>query len=354
MTDPDTQTITLGKSITDNGNNTYSLTDTVTVKKVDWYTNYSSYTNYYICKDLTSTTCDSKYLISSTNNYQIRYDDTFKYMYGNDVTWDGTKYTLTDTYISTSSWNSDRTTLAKKYHYTCLNTTGECTDVYYIHYFGFDNTIYYLKLSSGKNIEDAKNEMFTNTTDSKMKQTIDSWYSQNMTAYTSKLEDTIWCNDRTLYSGSLAGKDVDAGTGYSYFSANNRIITKRSPSVECSNESRDGFTVSTSSGGNGKLTYPVGLLTADEVMLAGGRNANNSNYYLYTGQYYWALSPSGFSNFDASGFSVSSNGSLYVNNVYTGYYVGSGGVRPSVSLAPGTRTSEGDGTVNSPYVIEED
>ena len=86
-----------------------------------------------MCKDLTSTICDSKYLIYSTNNYQITYDNTFKYIYGNDVIWDGTKYTLTDTYTSTSGWLTDRTTAAKKYHYTCLNTTGECTDVYYIH-----------------------------------------------------------------------------------------------------------------------------------------------------------------------------------------------------------------------------
>ena len=347
VTDPDTQTITLGKGITDNGNNTYSLTDTVTVKKADWFTSYSTFEDYYICKDLTSTTCDSKYLITSTDNSSIEYDDTFKYVYGNDVTWDGTKYILTDIYTSTNGWSIDRTTVAKKYHYTCFNTTGECTDVYYIHYFGYDFTIYYLKLSFGKNIEDAKKEMFTNTTDSTMKKAIDSWYSQNMTAYTEKLEDTIFCNDRTLYSGSLAGKDVDAGTDYSRFSAYNRTEIKYNPSVECSNKNRDGFTVLTSSGGNGKLTYPVGLLTADEVMLAGGRNANNSNYYLYTGQYYWLLSP-----FESS---------KYANNffVYSGIHypieiVGNSfGVRPSVSLAKGIRYSSGDGTVYYPYVIEE-
>ena len=352
-TDPATQTITLGKNITDNGNNTYTLTDTVTVKRVDWYTNYSTYKNYYMCKDLTSTICDSKYLIYSTNNYQIRYDDTFKYVYGNDVTWNGSKYTLTDTYTSTSGWSTDRTTAAKKYHYTCLNTTGECTDVYYIHYFGNSSNIYYLKLSSGKNIEDAKNEMFTNTTDSTIKKAIDNWYSQNMTSYTSKLEDTIFCNDRTLYSGSLAGKDVDAGTGYSSFSVNNRI-KKYSPSVECPNESRDGFTVSTSSGGNGKLTYPVGLLTADEVMLAGERSTYitiNSNYYLYSASWYWLLSPLHFTDIDACFFSVFYEGGL------GGYAYATDsprGVRPSIVLSKGTRYSSGDGTVYYPYVIEEE
>ena len=205
-----------------------------------------------------------------------------------------------------------------------------------------------MTLSSGKNIEDAKNEMFTNTTDSTIKKAIDTWYRKNMTAYTEKLEDTTWCNDRTLYSGSLVGKDVDAGTDFSYFSAYNRIRTY-SPSVECSNESRDGFTVSTSSGGNGKLTYPVGLLTADEVMLAGERNANNSNCYLYTGQYYWALSPSYFYINSARGFFVYSNDGLKYNYVGVSY-----GVRPSIVLSKGTRYSFGDGSFTNPYVIEED
>ena len=349
ITDPSAQTITLGKGITDNGNNTYTLTDTVIVKKTDWYTNYNSYKSYYMCKDLTSTTCDSKYLITSTGKSSITYDNTFKFVYGNDVTWNGTRYTLTDTYTSTSGWNSDITTLAKKYHYTCLNTTGKCTDVYYINYFGDDTGIYYLTLSSGKNIEDAKNEMFTNTTDSTIKQTIDSWYKANMTAYTEKIEDTIWCNDRTFTSGSLAGKDKDGGTGYSIFGAYNRIHTY-SPSVECPNKSRDGFTVSTSSGGNGMLTYPVGLLTADEVMLAGGKSTSNSNYYLYTGRFYWLMSPALFRDYNALDFDVSSLGDLH--NVYMGDFPLR--ARPSVSLAKGTRYSTGDGSFTDPYVIEED
>ena len=351
VTDLATQTITLGKGITDNGNNTYTLTDVVTVKKVDWYTNYSTYKNYYVCKDLTSTTCDGKYIIASTDNYRIIYDDTLKYVYGNDVTWDGSKYILTDTYTSTSDWNSDKTTLAKRYHYTCLNTTGECRDVYYIHYFGSNTTIYSLKLSSGKNIEDAKNEMFTNTTDSTIKKAIDTWYSQNMTSYTEKLEDAIWCNDRTLYSGSLAGKDTDAGTKHSYFSAFNRFWKTRKPSIECPNKSRDGFTVSASSGGNGKLTYPVGLLTMDEVMLAGGRNAYNPSYYLHTGQRYWLLSPSYYSSdgYYSYAFYVSSNPTLGDQQVDS-----ASRVRPSIVLSKGTRYLSGVGTVYYPYVIEEE
>ncbi len=353
--DPTTQIVSLGKGVRDNGDNTYTLTDVVTVKRTDWAENYKLYKDYYICKDLTSTTCDGKYRVLVTNNYQITYDRTFNFLYGNDVTWDGTKYTLVDTYTSLNTWATDRIAAAKKYHYTCLNTTGECTKVYYIYYFGTYaySDLYYLTLSSGKNIEDCKDDMFTNSSNSIMKQTIDTWYKNNMISYTEKLEDTIWCNDRTLYSGPLVGKDFDSGTSwedYSNFGAYDSIRVLYSPSVECPNESRDGFSVSTDSGGNGALTYPIGLLTADEVMLAGGTSSSNSKYYLYTGKSYSSFSPAAYnysygSRGPASIFYVEDDGML------SNYYSSGGGVRPSISLTRGTRAIGGDGTVNNPYIV---
>lgn len=111
---------------------------------------------------LKGTTCEDIRVISSTSSSQFTYDKTYNYVYGNDISWDGSKYTLTDTFTSTNSWETDKTTIAKKYHYTCLNTTGECDKVYYIHYFGYNSYIYYLTLSSGKNIETTKDEMFSN------------------------------------------------------------------------------------------------------------------------------------------------------------------------------------------------
>ena len=350
-TDPTTQTITLGKGTTDNGDGTYSLTSVVTMKKIDWYTKYSIYNSYYICKDLTNTTCDGKYPITATLTYQITYERTFNFIYGNDVTWDGTKYTLIDTYTSRNTWSTDLTTVVKKYHYTCLNTIGECDQVYYIYYFAYHSRyfpyIYYLPFSSGKDIETAKVEMFQNLIDSTIKKTIDSWYQTNMTDYTGKLEDTIWCNDRTLHSGALVGKDTE-GSGTPYFNVRYRTMEVESPSIECLNESRDGFTVSTASGGNGALNYPVGLLTADEVLLAGG-SGSNSKYYLYTGVWYWTMSPAYFAyyGYGASNIPIDSDGQIWNYRVNNSSY----GVRPSVSLAPGTRYIDGDGTADNPFVI---
>lgn len=122
-------------------------------------------------------------------------------IYGNDMIWDGSQYTLVDT-IESNDWANDKLNLAKRYHYTCLSADNTCDSVYYIHFFGDSTVIYYLTLNQGNNIEDIKNEMFANTTDSTIKTMLDVWYSENMIEYTKYLEDTVWCNDRKFFSGS--------------------------------------------------------------------------------------------------------------------------------------------------------
>ena len=347
----DSQKIVVSATKTNNADGTYTLSEPLEVLKKDWFANYSKYKNYYVCNDLTSTTCSPMAQITSTSNYQVTRLETIGFVYGNDVSWDGTNYTLVDTIKSNGGWSTDRTNLATKYHYTCLDTDGVCTSVYYIHYFGNSSTIYYLTLKDGKNIEVAKDEMFTNdknSTSSDIKQQVDSWYAANMTEYTDKLEDTIWCNDRTFYSGTLKSKDTSS-TSNSYFGGYGRNGTSPyKPSVTCPEPTRDGFTVNQETGGNGLLKYPVGLLTADELTLAGhGWSGYSSSGYLRTGQYYWSLSPLYFYLNYANGFLVGSSGSLGNYSV-----TNSGGVRPSVSLAPGTKSIDGEGTPESPYIVE--
>ena len=347
----DSQKIVVSATKTNNADGTYTLSEPLEVLKKDWFANYSKYKNYYVCNDLTSTTCSPMAQITSTSNYQVTRLETIGFVYGNDVSWDGTNYTLVDTIKSNGGWSTDRTNLATKYHYTCLDTDGVCTSVYYIHYFGNSSTIYYLTLKDGKNIEVAKDEMFTNdknSTSSDIKQQVDSWYAANMTEYTDKLEDTIWCNDRTFYSGTLKSKDTSS-TSNSYFGGYGRNETSPyKPSVTCPEPTRDGFTVNQKTGGNGLLKYPVGLLTADELTLAGhGWSGYSGSGYLRTGQYYWSLSPRSFGNTGATGFRVGSSGNLI--NIRVDLSLG---VRPSVSLAPGTKHSGGDGTETSPYIVE--
>jgi len=211
-------------------------------------------------------------------------------------------------------------------------------------------------LTDGKKVEDALSEMLDyNTTSSTIKGnnttegTLDYWYYTNIeqAGYSDYIEDTVWCNDRSI--GTLNGWDPNGGstTAYLYFAANTRVYSTREPSLTCSREI-DSFTVSEDNG-NGDLDYPVGLLTADEIMLAGGRGGTaNSTYYLYSGSNYWAGSPHTFHYSYAIEFHVNSTGYLLYYNVLLTY-----GVRPSLSLKRGFKlTGDGDGSVSNPYVVE--
>ena len=264
------------------------------------------------------------------------------YLYGNDVTWDGIKYTLSGETKLSSNWSTDKKTLATKYHYTCFNDTGSCQNVYYISSFENANMPYFLTLKNGKNIEDVKREMFTNTTDSKVKTIIDSWYAYNMTSYTDYLEDTVWCNDRTIDDGPLFGKDKGSVNSSIFASYNRNSRAYRQLTVSCSS-TRDSFTVDTKNG-NGKLTYPVALLTAEEYTLAGSSPFS----YLYTGQHQLSMSPSYYSTNYAAVYYLNSSGTLaakYLSNTNRG-------IRPAVSIRSGVPVTGGDGSVSNPYTVE--
>ena len=266
--------------------------------------------------------------------------------YAPNVTYSNGTYTL----VSKGSYNVEtKSTISgtnlNYHHYTCGSATATtCASVRYVYYVS-SSTAYYITLTNGKKVEDALDEMFTNTNDSAIKTAIDTWYASNMTSYTNKLEDTSYCNDRTIYQ--LNGWNPNGGstTSILYLSPYGRANSTYIPSLTCN--TNDAFTVSASNG-NGKLTYPVGLLTSDEIMLAGGRvGTSNSTYYLYTNQYWWSGSPNYFNNSSAYGFGVPSGGHL------SNYHVRNAiGVRPAVSLKPGTKFSSGDGSYTDPYVVE--
>ena len=128
------------------------------------------------------------------------------------------------------------------------------------------------------------------------------WYYNNITTtgYHQYIADAIYCNDR-----SLGSSGTGIGTTTTYYGAYERLYrnytTDVNPQLTCTNLN-DRFTISTSTlspsdgkGTNKKLKYPVGLITADEVVLAGGTiNTGNQKYYLYTGQGSWTMTPSGY------------------------------------------------------------
>ena len=258
--------------------------------------------------------------------------------YGTGFTWDGTNYTLTSAKVGYDG----------THHYTCNSgaAEGTCSSIRYYYYVSGTKYNFYITLTGGDSIEKAIEKMQTNRNPSNAKTQIDMWYAANMSTVTSKLEDTIWCNDRSI--SSKAGWDPTGNvTGNTlYYSPYDRAYNTNVPSLSCANKN-DTFTVSNGNG-NQKLTYPVALLTSDEITLAGGKGGSSSTFYLASGEYYWSLSPSYFRYNYANGFFVISYGDLdYLGNVNY-----ASGLRPSVSLKPGMPVISGDGTSTSPYVIE--
>ncbi len=206
----------------------------------------------------------------------------------------------------------------------------------------------------------------------------DTWYANNMTSYTSKLEASAgYCNDRTMNtsrswttplseSTTIASTYGTSGQQEYYFGADPRNANAaQAPSLTCGNKYSqiDRSTVDLyryvagSTGVSNQLKYPAALLTADEAAFAGsGYSASTTPYhansFLYSGTYFWLLSPySRLSGGYANGFYLGPNGDLsggYGIVVYT--Y----GVRPSISLTSGTAAVSGTGTATDPWIVNPD
>ena len=155
----------------------------------------------------------------------------------------------------------------------------------------------------------------------------------------------VWCNDRSIYQHNGWDKDSTSNDNL-YFGGRGRNVDSYKPSVECPNIN-DKFTVS-SENGNGKLIYPVALLTVDEATLAGyGVSGYSDKSYLHTNQWWWLMSPNAFSSVNAGGFLGFSAGGLGINTFDFG-----GGIRPSVSLLPGVVVKDGNGSKIRPYEVD--
>ena len=191
--------------------------------------------------------------------------------------------------------------------------------------------------------------MQTNTTDSKIKTTIDTWYANNLADYTDKLEDTIYCNDRSMNTNTNGWIANGGKTNeYLYYGAYGRNAQTYTPSVDCINKN-DAFTVDDTVNGNGALTYPVGLITADEMTLAGSSwSGYYSNNYLKTGRLVWSGSPR---YFYGSGAQLIDDRSISSGS-YSDRVDSSFGVRPLVSIAPETFIQSGEGSQTDPWVLE--
>jgi len=191
----------------------------------------------------------------------------------------------------------------------------------------------------------------TNTNDSTIKTYLDNWYKANIlgTENEQYLVDNVFCNDRSISSSKLYSDYNNLGYGtnktayrwfYSPFGGGDLNPSMR---LVCP-QKNDAFTVSDTTNGNGALTYPVGLLSNDEIVLAGGWLDSRRGYYLYSGQDWWTSSPFSFDGRYASMHIVYGLGDAYrADDVYV-----DNGVRPVFNLKADILL-QGSGTAEDPY-----
>ena len=182
---------------------------------------------------------------------------------------------------------------------------------------------------------------------------LESWYNNNLSNFDNYIDiNAGFCNDRNTYSGSGTGS-----VGKTYYIAYNRLNSNKTPTLKCAMND-DLFTSNLSEVGNKKLTNSIGLITADEAAYAGGvATKANTSYYLYTGNWYWTMTPSVFNTTYAIEYTINDDGNVNYAwvvssdwNLRKGVVDSNGGVRPVINLSADVSFS-GSGTATDPYVV---
>lgn len=169
-----------------------------------------------------------------------------------------------------------------------------------------------------------------NTKSSVIKVGIDAWYKRYLNDYSLYIEDTIFCNDRTVIN--YGGFKDDGGKVNEHLFFRERNISN---SLNCANEN-DQFSVSND-------TYPIALMSSSEMHLL------NNNEIRRSSNFYYVLSPTYYYHLGVCSRGISADGS---DNNDGRYVIDAHGVRPAISLVPGIEYSSGDGSVDNPYVVE--
>ena len=208
----------------------------------------------------------------------------------------------------------------------------------------------YVGYMYGNTFNSSYAETHANENDSTIKTLLDNWYKTNIVDKNLEeyIADTGFCNDRSLSTRSNNGDGVQTTGSHTYYAGYTRYFETHSPILTCPNASNDLFTV-TNEKGNQKLTYSIGLITVDELMLGGLADGYlNRLSYTYSSSTYWTMSPSSFgvTGTAAHEFRAYSVGNANYDSVANGY-----GVRPVINLASTVEISGGIGTQNDPYII---
>ncbi len=270
------------------------------------------------------------YMYNIVHNYDsIRLSDSI--LFGNRFRYENGRYYLIDTITTNTSVD------LSNHHYTCLNNEDNCTTLKYVYQNDFFSTSYllYMNLNNGKDIQDILYDTFrsndVNRNNSSVKQVVDNWFQNNMTSYLSKIDDVVYCSDRTYKDLDTSGWNPNGGLTSNdlHFAAGN--------SLKCPSE-LDSFSLSNPIA---KLTYPVGLPVKLEMSLYGKAVKAGINY--------WIMTPDVFGG-NRSGYVyiVEDNNGGHVNETYSTSVIG---VRPVIALKKDVSYKTGDGTPGNPYRV---
>ncbi|MBQ7137145.1 MAG: hypothetical protein IJO43_04145 [Bacilli bacterium] len=183
-----------------------------------------------------------------------------------------------------------------------------------------------------------------NAKNSIIKTYLDNWYNSNLSSYSSYLADAGFCNDRSVAPTAGVWAEFDTALGYGTNDTSYGLTGRgNQPQFKCP-QNNDLFTLASSSKGNKSLTYPVGLLTIDEVRYAG-----LSNTYLNNDTYWWTMTPDLY-----YGIGPGAAVKFFANGINGGPVASDLGVRPVINLNSNVIIEENgaNGTISNPYVIK--
>ena len=272
-------------------------------------------------------------------NINYTFSDDIMYNHDTEI------YTLTGSKKTVSNWADEYNQLGNK-HYTCMNGLETCDTVAYV-YRTTSGSMFYVDINDGsKNIVEILNEALNsedvNTYDSSAKFFIEKWFEKNLLQYSSKIEDTVYCNDRVIsdYLAFDVSTDIIARTYYydKYLLFSHGV---RKNDLKCSNLT-DQFSLTNN---KAKLTYPIALATGPEMNLL----ENNSLRKSESGYFMSYLMTGGF--FDSDAYRI---GYIYGSGEYNYHKVfdDRAGIRPVISLKKNNRIIGGTGSETDPWIIE--
>ena len=185
-------------------------------------------------------------------------------------------------------------------------------------------------------------ETHANINNSTIKTYIDTWYENNIKGTTNEkyIVDNIFCNDRSFSSSNSGTGTGKSSTAYNWADWHPSKISLKCP------QQNDAFTVSDTIYGNGALTYSVGLLSTDEVVLAGSWNDFSGYSYLQFGNYWWTSSPA-YAGDAAYVHILAGEDANYIDDSVSWPYLG---VRPVLNVTKEV-LQNGNGTIDNPYTL---